>query len=54
MFYDFDSTIKNILESRGRLPHGNTPLKKSAEEGGCGVTGFISSVPVRGRHIYEP
>ncbi|MBW2681230.1 MAG: glutamate synthase [Deltaproteobacteria bacterium] len=54
MFYGFDSTIKNILRSRGRLPHGNTPLKKSAEEGGCGVTGFISSVPVRGRHIYEP
>ncbi len=28
--------------------------KKAAEEGGCGVTGFISSIPVRGRHIYEP
>ena len=54
MFYGFDSTIKNILKSRARLPHGELPLKKSAEEGGCGVTGFISSIPVRGRHIYEP
>ncbi len=54
MHYSFDSNIENILKSRGRLPHGNIPLKKSAEEGGCGVTGFISSVPVRGRHIYEP
>jgi glutamate synthase domain-containing protein 1/glutamate synthase domain-containing protein 3 len=24
------------------------------EEGGCGVTGFACSIPVRGRHIYEP
>jgi glutamate synthase domain-containing protein 1 len=23
-------------------------------EGGCGVTGFACSIPVRGRHIYEP
>ena len=27
---------------------------KAAEEGGCGVTGLMCSVPVRGRHIYEP
>ncbi|HUV77851.1 MAG TPA: hypothetical protein VMW06_07325 [Desulfobacterales bacterium] len=54
MFHGFDSTIKNILKSRGRLPHGEIPSKKPAEEGGCGVTGFISSIPVRGRHIYEP
>jgi len=24
------------------------------EEGGCGVTGFACSIPVSGRHIYEP
>ncbi len=54
MFHGFDSTIKNILKSRGRLSHGEIPSKKPAEEGGCGVTGFISSIPVRGRHIYEP
>lgn len=28
--------------------------EKPEEEGGCGVTGFICSVPVAGRHIYEP
>jgi len=54
MFYEMDSTIKNILKSRARLPHGGIPSKKNAEEGGCGVTGFISSIPVSGRHIYEP
>lgn len=43
-----------ILSSRAELPHGNIPIKKSAEEGGCGVTGFIASVPVSGRHIFEP
>ncbi|NCC51886.1 MAG: glutamate synthase, partial [Spartobacteria bacterium] len=27
---------------------------KTAEEGGCGVVGFASTVPVAGRHIFEP
>lgn len=30
------------------------PLAKAAEEGGCGVVGFACSVPVGGRHIFEP
>jgi glutamate synthase domain-containing protein 1/glutamate synthase domain-containing protein 3 len=47
-------TIEKILASRGKLPRGNTESGKSAEEGGCGVTGFISSIPVGGRHIFEP
>ena len=46
--------IDEISTSRGRLPHIKTPVNKSDEEGGCGVTGFIASVPVKGRHIYEP
>ncbi len=46
--------LQNILKSRGGLPNNNLTNKKSAEEGGCGVTGFISSIPVSGRHIYEP
>jgi len=54
MFHGMDSKIKNILDSRARLPHNETLSKKPAEEGGCGVTGFISSIPIRGRHIYEP
>ncbi|MBW1896273.1 MAG: glutamate synthase, partial [Deltaproteobacteria bacterium] len=27
---------------------------KDAEEGGCGVTGFACSIPVGGKHIFEP
>ncbi len=30
------------------------PLIKSAEEGGCGVTGFACTIPLAGRYIYEP
>ena len=29
-------------------------LTIDAQEGGCGVVGFAASVPVRGRHIFEP
>ncbi len=29
-------------------------LQKAADEGGCGVTGFAASVPVAGRHIFQP
>jgi glutamate synthase domain-containing protein 1/glutamate synthase domain-containing protein 3 len=46
--------VDRILSSRAELPHEDIPIKKAAEEGGCGVTGFISSVPVSGRHIFEP
>jgi len=46
--------IDRILASRATLPHIDVPVNKCDEEGGCGVTGFISSIPVRGRHIYEP
>jgi len=54
MRYNREAIIDKILSVRARLPRGNFYAKKSAEEGGCGVTGFISSVPVRGRHIFEP
>jgi len=45
-----------ILGSRKRLVDAAYPVPraKSAEEGGCGVVGFAASVPVRGRHIFEP
>jgi glutamate synthase domain-containing protein 1/glutamate synthase domain-containing protein 3 len=49
-----DKIIKNILASRGRLPHFETPVNKCDEEGGCGVTGFIANIPIAGKHIYEP
>jgi glutamate synthase domain-containing protein 1 len=54
MSYSFDSTAQRILSSRAKLPRGNVRDKKHEEEGGCGVTGFISSIPVSGRHIFEP
>ncbi|MGB2582958.1 MAG: glutamate synthase [Dehalococcoidia bacterium] len=51
-----NSFVKTIIDSRRTLvgdirsmPHG-----KSAEEGGCGVVGFAASVPIQGRHIFEP
>lgn len=54
MFKNSETIINRILAGRGKLPQGNISVKKAAEEGGCGVTGFISSIPVGGRHIFEP
>ena len=46
---------KQILASRGRLTESlPRHQNKVAEEGGCGVVGFAASVPVGGRHIFEP
>ena len=47
---------ERLLASRSQVyteperPIGSEP----AEEGGCGVTGFACTVPVRGKFIYEP
>ena len=48
--------IRSIIRSRAKLIQGLPPIRmdKREEEGGCGVTGFACSVPVRGRHIFEP
>jgi glutamate synthase domain-containing protein 1/glutamate synthase domain-containing protein 3 len=35
------------------MPPANEP-SRDGQEGGCGVVGFAASVPVRGRHIFEP
>jgi glutamate synthase domain-containing protein 1/glutamate synthase domain-containing protein 3 len=46
---------QRILLSRAAL--GSQAPKQDAnteEEGGCGVTGFISSIPVTGKNIFEP
>jgi len=47
---------ERVIASRRVLLKGlePTPVAKASEEGGCGVVGFASSVPVRGRHIFEP
>jgi len=54
MNYDLESVIDQMIASRANLPHNNIAVQKTEEEGGCGVTGFIASVPVRGKHIFEP
>src|SRR5512142_3059416 len=44
-----------ILRSRAALRPTGPWLPRSPEaEGGCGVTGFACTIPVRGKHIYEP
>jgi glutamate synthase domain-containing protein 1/glutamate synthase domain-containing protein 3 len=35
-------------------PEGQWLLPSPEAEGGCGVTGFACTIPVGGRHIYEP
>ncbi|MDY6971040.1 MAG: glutamate synthase [Thermodesulfobacteriota bacterium] len=50
-------TIQRLLDSKKRLiGRLEIPcaIKKSEEEGGCGVVGFCCTEPVPGRHIYEP
>ena len=38
----------------GLQPQGEWFRQSPEAEGGCGVTGFACSIPVGGRHIYEP
>jgi len=48
--------IEKILNSRKKLLKDLPllPPVKGEEEGGCGVTGFACTIPVRGKHIFEP
>ena len=44
-----------ILRSRADLrPTGEWFRRSPEAEGGCGVTGFACTIPVGGKHIYEP
>ena len=48
---------ESILKSRKELIRDIRPmhsLKGAEEEGGCGVVGFCCTIPVPGKHIYEP
>jgi glutamate synthase domain-containing protein 1/glutamate synthase domain-containing protein 3 len=47
---------EQILETRSRIyaESGPSSFSKAAEEGGCGVTGFVCTIPLAGRFIYEP
>jgi glutamate synthase domain-containing protein 1/glutamate synthase domain-containing protein 3 len=46
---------EQILRSRADFrPQGEWFQKSPEAEGGCGVTGFACTIPVGGKHIYEP
>ncbi len=46
---------EQILASRDEMCRQVPKLAANTEEeGGCGVTGFISSIPVTGKNIFEP
>jgi len=49
---------KNIFSSRKKIIASVNPQdlydEHLVQEGGCGVVGFASSIPVGGRHIFEP
>ena len=53
-----DKFAKNILASRKKIIAGlslnDSSRHDAVQEGGCGVVGFASTIPVRGRHIFEP
>jgi glutamate synthase domain-containing protein 1/glutamate synthase domain-containing protein 3 len=51
-----NTTAEQILATRSQIYSNSAQLSisKSAEEGGCGVTGFACTVPLAGRFIYEP
>ncbi len=50
-----NDAAERLLATRSQIYSPNKlDLKKSAEEGGCGVTGFACTVPLAGRFIYEP
>ena len=49
------NSAEKIIASRGLLCSQVPQLAQNTEEeGGCGVTGFISSIPVTGKNIFEP
>jgi hypothetical protein len=44
-----------LLATRSQIYRDGEPVaSERAEEGGCGVTGFACTIPVRGKFIYEP
>jgi glutamate synthase domain-containing protein 1/glutamate synthase domain-containing protein 3 len=46
---------EKLLATRSLVYRGEPLLAEHAEEeGGCGVTGFACTIPVRGKFIYEP
>jgi glutamate synthase domain-containing protein 1 len=52
---DRDESIRRLLDSRGRLMAETALPSRSSDaaEGGCGVLGLASNVPVAGRHVVQ-
>src|SRR5512141_1607295 len=47
--------VQSLLRARAHLRPAKPWFPRSPEaEGGCGVTGFACTIPVSGKHIYEP
>ncbi|MDA8121499.1 MAG: glutamate synthase [Deltaproteobacteria bacterium] len=47
--------VQSLLRARAHLrPTEPWSLRSPEAEGGCGVTGFACTIPVGGKHIYEP
>ena len=47
--------VEALLRARAHLrPSGPWNPRSPEAEGGCGVTGFACTIPVGGKHIYEP
>ena len=47
--------VEALMRSRAALqPAGAWEPRPQEAEGGCGVTGFACTIPVGGKHIYEP
>jgi glutamate synthase domain-containing protein 1/glutamate synthase domain-containing protein 3 len=47
--------VQSLLRARAHLRPAAPWIPRSPEaEGGCGVTGFACTIPVGGKHIYEP
>src|SRR3972149_5000114 len=55
MNLDVTRRVQSLLRARAHLRPAEPWFHRSPEaEGGCGVTGFACTIPVGGRHIYEP
>src|SRR5207245_9070551 len=46
-------TGQAIIESRRTLPVPDSPFVKQEAEGGCGVVGLASNVPLEGKYLLQ-
>src|SRR5438094_6549969 len=46
-------TGQAIIDSRRTLPVPDAPVVKQEAEGGCGVVGLASNVPVEGKYLHQ-